>query len=88
MILTEIIHAKIYEGAIASVCRILHNRNDVVNETNVIKELKLIMRERGTLGIEYIYDLDSENPPYENLDEDVSRICKKLEIKTNDKEID
>lgn len=68
------------EEIIESICRILHTAHKRINKTNVLEELRYILKEKGTLGIEYIYDQDTENATYKGMKDDIQRICKQLNI--------
>lgn len=65
---------------IEAACRILHDADKKVNKTNVLNELRYILKEKGTLGIEYIYDRNVGNKSYKGLRNDTDRICKQLSI--------
>ncbi|WP_298615234.1 hypothetical protein [uncultured Odoribacter sp.] len=79
-ILSTVVKAIITRETIYSTCRILHDSKRKVNKSNVIKELKDIVQDKGSVGIEYIYDRDMENLEYDGLEEDVKRICRELGI--------
>lgn len=79
-ILSTVVKAVINRETIYCTCRILHDSKRRVNKSNVIKELKDVVKDRGNVGIDYLYDRDMENLEYEGLEEDVKRICQELGI--------